>query len=96
MDTKYPKVLNLSHGQDAPLFIAQRLKVAVTYFLCIDQTHMRRDRTRMQVMTKLTTPQRPIKSRELPKPLFHDWTRLVLVDWTQPYVRSQHHLYAVP
>jgi hypothetical protein len=50
----------------------------------------------MQVMTELAMPQRPIESRELPKLLFHDRTRPILVDWTQPYVRSQRHLYAVP
>jgi hypothetical protein len=32
IDTKSPKVLNLSHGRGALLFIAQRLKIAVSIF----------------------------------------------------------------
>jgi hypothetical protein len=35
MDTKSPKVLNFSHGRGALLFIAQRLKIAVSIFCAL-------------------------------------------------------------
>ena len=49
MDTKSPKVLNLSHGQDTPLFIAHRPNRAVIPFLRNDRTHCRDDQTRQVI-----------------------------------------------